>query len=132
MRGDARTELTPAPACARARTGAEVLGAAGFAVGRDTRQSGPDLADAVHRGVAAAGGDSVDLGVVPTPAVALWCATHDVAGAMISASHNPWYDNGVKFFAPGGSKLGDEVQDRIQPRFDELLAEEPGLSLIHI
>ncbi|MEO0492566.1 MAG: phosphoglucosamine mutase, partial [Actinomycetota bacterium] len=121
MRGDARTELTPPPVRALAQAGAEILGSDGFAVGRDTRASGPELADAVHVGVAAAGGDSVDLGVVPTPAVAQWCADHDVAGAMISASHNPWYDNGIKFFAPGGAKLGDRVQDEIQARFDALL-----------
>lgn len=122
MRGDARSELTPAPVRALAQAGAEVLGASGFAVGRDTRESGPALADAVHVGVAAAGGTSVDLGVVPTPAVAQWCAEHDVAGAMISASHNPWYDNGIKFFAPGGSKLSDRVQDDIQARFEALLS----------
>jgi phosphoglucosamine mutase len=124
MRGDARTELTPAPVRALAQAGAEILGHRGFAVGRDTRASGPELAGAVHAGVAAAGGDSVDLGVLPTPAVARWCADHQVAGAMISASHNPWYDNGIKFFAPGGSKLGDRVQDEIQARFDALRGSE--------
>ncbi|MEM9468160.1 MAG: phosphoglucosamine mutase [Actinomycetota bacterium] len=121
MRGDARDVLTPAPVRALAQAGAELLGADGFAVGRDPRRSGPALADAVHHGVASAGGTSVDLGVVPTPAVARWCTDHGVAGAMISASHNPWHDNGVKFFAPGGRKLADAVQDRIQQRFDELL-----------
>ncbi len=126
IRGDTRTELTPHLVEALARAGAEVLGAAGFAVGRDTRASGPALAAAVHRGVAAAGGMSVDLGVVPTPAVALWCRSHDVAGAVVSASHNPWHDNGVKFFAAGGSKLSDEVQDRIQVRFEELVDGEPS------
>ena len=121
MRGDARDLLTPAPVRALAQAGAEILGVEGFAVGRDPRQSGPALADAVHHGVAAAGGTSVDLGVVPTPAVARWCADHSVAGAMISASHNPWHDNGVKFFAPGGLKLADAIQDDIQRRFEELL-----------
>ena len=120
MRGDARTELLPEPVRALARAGAEILGADGFAVGRDPRASGSALAAAVHEGVASAGGTPVDLGVVATPAVALWCADHGVAGAMISASHNPWHDNGVKFFAPGGAKLGDAVQDRIQARFEEL------------
>jgi len=122
MRGDARTELTPPLVRALAQAGAEVLGADAFAVGRDTRQSGPELAAAVHEGVTAAGGQAIDLGVVPTPAVALWCAQRNVAGAMISASHNPWHDNGVKFFAPGGVKLGDAVQDRIQGRFEALYA----------
>lgn len=122
IRADARDVLTPAVVAALGRAGAEVLGPDGLAVGRDTRASGPSLAAALHAGVRAAGGGSVDLGVVPTPAVALWCAHEGVAGAMVSASHNPWHDNGIKFFAPGGSKLGDDVQDRIQVRFDELLA----------
>lgn len=122
MRGDARSELLPGPVRALSRAAALVLGPTGFAVGRDTRQSGPDLTAAVHDGVAAAGGNSVDLGVVPTPAVARWCDRHDVAGAMISASHNPWHDNGVKFFAPGGVKLDDARQDDIQQRFEAFLA----------
>ncbi|MEM9200982.1 MAG: phosphoglucosamine mutase [Actinomycetota bacterium] len=120
MRGDARDVLTPEPVRALAQAGAELLGEDGFAVGRDPRVSGPALAEAVHRGVAAAGGSSVDLGVLPTPAVARWCAAHGVAGAMISASHNPWHDNGIKFFAPGGAKLDDATQDHIQVRFEEL------------
>lgn len=122
IRADARDILTTSVVAALGRAGAEVLGADGLVVGRDTRASGPSLAAALHAGVRAAGGGSVDLGVVPTPAVALWCAQEDVAGAVVSASHNPWHDNGIKFFAPGGSKLGDDVQDRIQVRFDELLA----------
>lgn len=126
IRGDARNELTPAVVRALARAGADVLGGQGFAVGRDPRQSGEALAAAVHAGVATTGGRSVDLGVLPTPAVAGWCAAHQVAGAMISASHNPWFDNGVKFFAPGGRKLSDDEQEAIQGRFDQLLAEGPG------
>ncbi len=123
VRGDARNELTPHLVAALARAGAEELGADGFVVGRDTRESGPVLVAALHAGVAAAGGSSIDLGVVPTPAVALWCRVHAVAGAVVSASHNPWHDNGVKFFAAGGSKLSDETQDRIQARFDVLFRE---------
>lgn len=120
IRGDARDELTPSVVGALAQAGAEALGANDFAVGRDPRASGSALANAVHAGVRAAGGRSVDLGVLPTPAVAGWCAAHQVGGAMISASHNPWHDNGVKFFAPGGHKLSDEAQRAIQVRFDAL------------
>lgn len=124
IRGVARTELTVEAVAALGRAGGEVLGADGFAVGRDTRESSPDLAAAVHAGVASAGGASVDLGVVPTPAVAAWCGRESVAGAVISASHNPWADNGVKFFAPGGRKLSDDLQARVQARFDALLPGE--------
>ena len=123
MRGDARTELTYAPVAALAQAAAEILGGAGFAVGADTRESGPELVSAIHAGVTRSGAMSVDLGVLPTPAVALWCAQRGVAGAMVSASHNPWHDNGVKFFAPGGSKLSDELQEQIQSRFEDLLSE---------
>jgi len=123
IRADARDILTTSVVAALGRAGAEVLGADALVVGRDTRESGASLSAALHAGVHAAGGESVDLGVVPTPAVALWCAEEGVAGAVISASHNPWHDNGVKFFAPGGTKLGDAVQDEIQARFDELLSE---------
>ena len=120
VRGDARTDLTAEAVERLGRAGAEILGAEEFAVGRDPRASGSALAEAVHRGVAAAGGSSVDLGVLPTPAVARWCAEENSAGAMVSASHNPWFDNGVKFFAPGGLKLDDATQARIQARFEAL------------
>ena len=120
VRGDARTDLTAETVERLGRAGAEVLGGEEFAVGLDTRASGPMLAEAIHRGVAAAGGSSVDLGVLPTPAVARWCAEENSAGAMVSASHNPWFDNGVKFFAPGGLKLDDAAQTRVQARFDEI------------
>ena len=120
VRGDARADITPSAVAALARAGAEVLGPTGFAVGRDPRESGAALAAAIHAGVGAAGGESVDLGVVPTPTVARWCHDEAVAGAVVSASHNVWSDNGVKFFAPGGTKLTDGEQARIQARFDEL------------
>ena len=118
VRGDARADLTVEAAERLGRAGAEILGGDRFAVGRDPRASGPALAEAVHRGVAAAGGSSTDLGVLPTPAVARWCAEENVAGAMVSASHNPWFDNGVKFFGPGGLKLDDAAQTRVQARFE--------------
>ncbi len=114
VRGDTRRELTGEAVEALGRAAAEVLGAERFAVGRDTRISGPGLAEALTRGVRRAGGSAVDLGVVPTPAVARWCDDEKVAGAVISASHNPWHDNGVKLFAPGGRKLSDEAQQSVE------------------
>ena len=116
VRGDARGELTAEFVEALGRAAAEVLGAERFAVGRDTRASGPGLVEALRRGVERAGGSAVDLGVVPTPAVARWCDEEQVAGAIVSASHNPWHDNGVKLFAPGGRKLSDEAQHEIERR----------------
>ncbi len=127
VRGDARTDLTEGSVRTLGRAGAEVLGADGFAVGRDPRLSGPALAEALMSGVAAAGGEPVDLGVVPTPAVALWCADRGVAGAMVSASHNPWHDNGVKLFAAGGHKLAPTAETDIERRFAQLTdAEQPA------
>lgn len=116
VRGDTRRELTAEAVEALGRAAAEVLGAERLAVGRDTRVSGPALVEALCRGVNWAGGSAVDLGVVPTPAVARWCDDEQVAGAMVSASHNPWHDNGVKLFGPGGRKLSDEAQHEIERR----------------
>ena len=126
IRGVAGRDITTRVAAALGWAGAEILGRDGFAVGRDTRESGPELSAALHAGVAGAGGTGVDLGIAPTPAVARWCADEMVAGAVVSASHNVWSDNGVKLFAPGGLKLDDSVQDRIQVRFDELLQSSPS------
>ena len=125
VRGDARTELTEAAVFRLGLAGAEVLGPSGFAVGRDPRASGPALARALLRGVEAAGGSPVDLGVAPTPAVARWCRDRRVAGAVVSASHNPWHDNGVKFFAAGGHKLDDAAQTRIERLLARLSDESP-------
>jgi phosphoglucosamine mutase len=91
-------------------------------VGRDPRPSGELLEAAVVAGVLAAGGDVVRLGVLPTPAVALAVARgadgHPPGGLgiMISASHNPMPDNGIKLFAAGGAKVPDDVEDRIEAR----------------
>ncbi len=129
VRGDARRELTPEFVAVLGRAAAEVLGAERFAVGRDTRASGPLLAGAFCLGVQRAGGSTVDLGVVPTPAVARWCDDERVAGAVVSASHNPWHDNGVKLFAPGGCKLSDAAQHDIERRLGILLDDSgPGVA----
>jgi phosphoglucosamine mutase len=86
-------------------------------VGRDPRVSGEFLEAAVVAGLAASGVDVVRLGVVPTPAVAHLTAALDAEfGVMLSASHNPAPDNGIKFFARGGVKLPDAVEDEIEAR----------------
>ncbi|MBV8148236.1 MAG: phosphoglucosamine mutase, partial [Candidatus Eremiobacteraeota bacterium] len=84
-------------------------------VGRDTRLSGPMLEAAITAGMTSVGCDVVSIGVVPTPAVA--CVTRSeraIAGVMISASHNPIDDNGIKFFGPDGFKLSDDTEDEIE------------------
>jgi len=113
------------------RAAATHLGSTTVLVGRDTRESGPDLARALAEGLADGSAEPASLGVVPTPAVAHACRADGVAGAMVTASHNPWYDNGIKFFAVGGHKLDDAAQEAVQaawdgtPRLDAPLADAP-------
>jgi phosphoglucosamine mutase len=96
-------------------------------VGRDTRASGEFLAAAVVAGLASAGIDVYNAGVLPTPAVAYLTAdTGADFGVMLSASHNPMPDNGIKFFARGGHKLADEVEDRIESVMEEKWARPIG------
>jgi phosphoglucosamine mutase len=89
-------------------------------VGRDPRVSGEFLSAAVAAGLASAGVDVLLVGVLPTPAVAHLTGVLDVdLGVMLSASHNPMPDNGIKFFARGGHKLADELEDAIEERLGE-------------
>jgi len=93
-------------------------------VGRDPRASGEMLEAAVIAGLTSAGVDALRAGVLPTPAVAHLTSAYDADfGVMISASHNPMPDNGIKIFGPGGHKLDDATEDEIE----ELVAAGPGL-----
>jgi phosphoglucosamine mutase len=84
---------------------------------RDTRESGPMLESALAAGIAAAGGDAYLAGVLPTPAASILVRRHrfDLA-AVVSASHNPWHDNGIKFFGADGIKLDDAIEAGIEER----------------
>jgi phosphoglucosamine mutase len=126
VRGIANAELTPELVLALGRAAARVLGPERFVLGRDTRISGPLLAAALCAGLAAEGVDVADLGVIPTPGVAWVSAAEGRPAAVISASHNPFPDNGVKFFAPGGRKLSDETEARLEDALDRLLIEPAG------
>lgn len=89
-------------------------------VGRDPRASGEFLEAAVVAGLASAGVDVMRVGVVPTPAVAFLTSSLDAdLGVVLSASHNPMPDNGIKFFAKGGHKLDDAIEDAIEARMRE-------------
>jgi phosphoglucosamine mutase len=89
-------------------------------IGKDTRISGYMFESALEAGLVAAGVDVKLLGPMPTPAVAMMTRTHNaVAGIVISASHNPFYDNGIKFFSASGSKLPDEIEYAIEAQLDE-------------
>src|SRR5215475_10070214 len=97
-------------------------------VGRDPRTSGEFLEAAVVAGLASAGVDVLRLGVLPTPAVAYLTGALDADfGVMLSASHNPAPDNGIKFFARGGLKLPDEAEDEIERRLKGGAADGPGV-----
>jgi phosphoglucosamine mutase len=97
-----------------------------FLIGRDTRASGVVLEEALTEGILAAGGDVVPAGVVPTPAVAFLTTGLGVAcGVVISASHNPPEDNGIKFFGARGFKLSDHLEDEIEA---ELAREGGGIA----
>jgi phosphoglucosamine mutase len=87
---------------------------------RDTRESGPMLESALAAGVAAAGGDALLGGVLPTPAAAILARRHGLdLAAVVSASHNPFSDNGIKFFSAEGRKLDDAAEARIEALMDE-------------
>ncbi|MBW3605168.1 MAG: phosphoglucosamine mutase [Actinobacteria bacterium] len=124
IRGVANTELTPELVVGLGRALVRTLREEGMdrpvvLVGRDPRASGEMLEAALVAGVTSAGGDVIGVGVMPTPGVAyLTAGTAGTgsadAGAMISASHNPVEDNGIKFFGPDGGKLTDAEEERIE------------------
>jgi phosphoglucosamine mutase len=126
VRAVANTELTPEFAMALGRAAARRLGTARVLVGRDTRVSGTMLEAALCAGLASEGMAVDVLGVCPTPTVAWLAARDGVAGAMISASHNAFPDNGIKLFAPGGLKLADEAQAGIEAELEAVWAVEHG------
>jgi len=121
VRGLANRDLTALLALELSIAAARVLGRdpkrarAKAVVGRDPRASGEFLESAVCAGLASAGVDVLRVGVLPTPAIAFLTAETDADfGVMLSASHNPMPDNGIKFFSRGGAKLADSVEDEIE------------------
>jgi phosphoglucosamine mutase len=127
VRGRAGVDLTVDLALRLAQAAADVLtaesaptGQRPFAVvGRDTRPSGEGLEAAVVAGLTARGVDVHVAGVLPTPATAfLTASTEAQLGVMLSASHNPMPDNGIKFFGPGGRKLSDATEDAITAQYE--------------
>ncbi len=135
VRAEALTVLTTEYTTSLARAAAAVLGGTVqhndmWLIGRDTRESGPMLEAAVIAGLASAGVSPLLLGVVPTPALAWMSMQMDVPAVMITASHNPWQDNGVKIFAAGGLKLTDEVERSIEAALHDEHAAVPGVPVV--
>jgi phosphoglucosamine mutase len=130
VRGVANRELTAelalalGAAAARRLANVDEPGRRVAVIGRDPRASGEMLEAAVIAGLASQGVDALRVGVLPTPAVAHLTRAYDADfGIMISASHNPRPDNGIKIFGPGGHKLDDATEDQIE----DLVAAGPGL-----
>ncbi|HYB36115.1 MAG TPA: phosphoglucosamine mutase [Mycobacterium sp.] len=133
VRGIANRELTAELALGLGAAAARRLASSGGArrrvgvVGRDPRASGEMLEAAVIAGLTTEGVDALRVGVLPTPAVAYLTSAYDADfGVMISASHNPMPDNGIKIFGPGGHKLDDATEDEIE----DLLVAGPGLRAV--
>jgi phosphoglucosamine mutase len=137
VRGLANSELTPELALAVSSAAARVLADRGLGhrpvaiVGRDPRASGEMLEAAVTAGLTSAGADVLRVGMLPTPAIAHLVSEFSAdLGVMISASHNPMPDNGLKLFAAGGRKLPDAVEDEIAARVDSHGSQRPTGALI--
>jgi phosphoglucosamine mutase len=130
VRGEAGTFLTAelATALGRATTASLEAERPQVLIVRDTRESGPMLEAALAAGVAAAGGDALLGGVLPTHAAAILVKRLGLdLAAVVSASHNPYRDNGIKFFSAQGTKLSDELEARIESLLDAApTATEPG------
>lgn len=133
VRGVANRELTAELALALGGAAARHLASSSgpgrrvAVIGRDPRASGEMLEAAVIAGLTSEGVDALRVGVLPTPAVAYLTGAYDADfGVMISASHNPMPDNGIKIFGPGGHKLDDDTEDRIE----NLVAAGPGLRTV--
>ena len=130
VRGEAGTFLTAelATALGRAAVISLDLDRPQVLIVRDTRESGPMLESALAAGVAAAGGEALLAGVLPTPAAAILVRRLGLdLAAVVSASHNPYGDNGIKFFSAAGTKLDDEAEARIESVIDEAPADaSPG------
>ena len=121
VRGEAGTFITAelATSLGRSATLASDAVRPQVLIVRDTRESGPMLESALAAGIAEAGGDALLGGVLPTPAASVLVRRHGLdLGAVVSASHNPFGDNGIKFFGPDGRKLSDEAEAEVERLID--------------
>lgn len=141
VRGLANRDITVDSALKLAQAAAIVLGEKArirgqkpiAVIGRDPRISGEFLAAAISSGLASSGVDVFDAGVLPTPATAFLTADLDADfGVMISASHNPAPDNGIKFFSRGGHKLADDIEDQIEAALKKKPLSPVGAEIGHV
>ena len=125
VRGVANVDLTPELVLALGRAVARTIAATEFIVGRDTRRSGPLLQAALSAGLGSEGADVCDVGELPTPALAWLSATRGLPAVVVSASHNPFTDNGIKVFAAGGLKLTESDEAAIEAELE--LVQDPAV-----
>ncbi|HZB42656.1 MAG TPA: phosphoglucosamine mutase [Ilumatobacter sp.] len=131
VRGRANTELTASFALDLGRAAARVLGASRAVVGGDSRISTPMLEAAFVAGLSSEGVEVIRIGVAPTAAIAFEAAVLGAMGAVVSASHNSYEDNGIKLFAVGGTKLPDELEQRIEQALGALPAPSGEPAAVH-
>ncbi len=124
VRGVALRDITTHAVQLYARAAARELHCSLFVVGYDTRESSVQLARAVEAGFIAEGAEVLWAGMCPTPTVAFFAEHRQAGAAVITASHNPYTDNGLKFFGEGGMKLTDEEELRIQNTYESLVQSE--------
>ncbi len=125
VRGLAHSELTTGLVSKLAFATSNAIEVKEFVIGTDGRESGHAFASALAGGLKAAGATSQYLGMVPTPGIAYIASEFEIAGAVISASHNHAEYNGVKFFLPNGQKLSDETQKEIENLLSERISIPP-------
>ena len=129
VRGRANSELSVEFALKLGQCVARAIKGSTFVIGRDTRVSGTMLQAAFAAGLASRGVSVLDLGVIPSPGVAFICTKLRLPGAVISASHNPYFDNGIKIIGSSGTKLSDETEaeiERLLEVIDDDLPENVG------
>ena len=123
--------LDPATMFALGEALAHRVGGARVLLGMDTRESGPEIARSLAAGLAKGGSEAVLVGVIPTPGIAYLCRTTDASAAIsISASHNPFADNGVKIFGHDGMKVPDSVEEEIEDEMRALRRDEVDVPAI--
>ncbi len=127
VRGVANVDLSPELVVAFGRAVVRALGSdRRYLVGRDTRRSGTLIEVALSAGICSEGGTVESAGVIPTPGLAYLAQTLDTPAVMISASHNPFPDNGLKLFAAGGRKIPDAAEREIEAGLLAILEHGPG------
>jgi phosphoglucosamine mutase len=131
VRGTAGENLTTQFVYCLGRAIVEAMGAQEFLIGRDTRMSGKELSDALISGLVDASASATNIGILTTPAIAVNADHKNVAACVITASHNPAEDNGIKVFDVGGNKISEETERSIETQLFELIESSATTNIVH-